>query len=69
MANRQLYNVFEQMHWLCFHLEFEHPGDPDLPCTDPSCIVWHLEVYRSKLRDMHLDPDAVLKEAVRRRYE
>jgi len=30
-------DVFEGMHWLCFHLEFEHPGDPDLPCMDPSC--------------------------------
>ncbi len=23
------YDLFEQMHWLCFHLEFEHEGDPD----------------------------------------
>ena len=29
--------VFEGMHWLCFHLAFEHPGDPDKRCLDPSC--------------------------------
>jgi len=68
IANRELYDAFEQMHWLCFHLEFEHPGDPDLPCADPSCTVWQLEVYRSKLRDVDRDPDVVLEEAVHRRY-
>jgi hypothetical protein len=32
------YEVFERMHWLCFHLEFEHGDyDPDEPCEDPSC--------------------------------
>ena len=31
--------VFEGMHWLCFHLEFEHPEDPDVPCGDPTCHV------------------------------
>ncbi|MFZ5643668.1 MAG: hypothetical protein ACOY46_08775 [Bacillota bacterium] len=32
------YDVFEQMHWLCFHLEFEHGNyEPDEPCDDPSC--------------------------------
>jgi hypothetical protein len=25
------------MHALCFHLEFEHDGDPDLPCLDLAC--------------------------------
>lgn len=31
--------VFEQMHWVCFHFEFEHTGDPDDPCDDPSCPI------------------------------
>lgn len=32
------YDVFEKMHWICFHYEFEHDGyDPDEPCSDPSC--------------------------------
>jgi hypothetical protein len=40
VINRQLYaEVFEKMHWLCFHLEYEHPGDPDAPCGDPSCYL------------------------------
>jgi len=40
VVNRQLYaEVFEKMHWLCFHLEYEHPGDPDAPCGDPSCYL------------------------------
>ena len=32
------YHTFERMHWVCFHLEFEHQGDPDEPCGDPSCF-------------------------------
>ena len=67
-VNREHYSMFERMHWLCFHLEFEHPGDPDAPCTDPSCTVWQLEVYRSALRESGHDPDAVLNSAIARRY-
>jgi hypothetical protein len=42
VANLEL---FEGMHWLCFHLEFEHLDDagdnldPDEPCNDPSCPI------------------------------
>src|SRR4051794_1548869 len=32
------YQVFERMHWVCFHLEYEHSADPDVPCSDPSCF-------------------------------
>ncbi len=32
------YDVQERMHWLCFHLEFEHGDyDPDEPCDDLTC--------------------------------
>jgi len=31
------YDVFEQMHYVCFHYEFEHPGDPDLECDAGGC--------------------------------
>ncbi len=35
-------DLYEGMHWLCFHLEFEHVDvDPDEPCTDPGCY-WKL---------------------------
>ena len=68
-VNRALYaDVFERMHWLCFHLEFEHPGDPDAPCTDAACYVWQLEVYQQALRDAGVDPDAVMNAAITRRY-
>ncbi len=66
--NREQYTLYERMHWLCFHLEFEHEGDADAPCTDPSCPIWQLEVYRLALRDAGLDPDAVLSSAIARRY-
>lgn len=36
--SREFYEVFERMHWVCFHYEFEHgPYDPDCACRDPSC--------------------------------
>jgi hypothetical protein len=35
--NRGYYETFERMHWSCFHYEFEHEGDPDIACPDPSC--------------------------------
>jgi ferredoxin len=37
------FEVFEQMHWTCFHYEFEHQAagsaddDPDIACKDPVC--------------------------------
>ncbi len=62
------HHVFEGMHWLCFHLEYEHEGDPDLPCNDPSCRVWRLEVYESKLRELGLEPSDVLGAAVEKRF-
>jgi hypothetical protein len=32
------YEVFERMHYLCFHLEFEHGDhDPDEACGIPGC--------------------------------
>jgi len=30
--------VFERMHWVCFHYEFEHGDfDVDAACRDSSC--------------------------------
>jgi hypothetical protein len=52
--------VLESMHWLCFHLEFEHPGDPDLPCSDPGCFQRALQVYQAKLRELGVDPGDVI---------
>lgn len=67
-VNREHYELFERMHWLCFHLEFEHQGDPDAPCRDPSCPWWHIEVFRGELESLGRDPGTVLSEAVDRRW-
>lgn len=41
-VNKEQYDVFERMHWLCFHLEFEHGDyDPDEACDDSGC-PWSL---------------------------
>ena len=58
---------FRNMHWLCFHLEHEHPGDPDAPCAHPSCHVARPEIYAQALRDAGIDPQAVMREALARR--
>jgi predicted kinase len=37
-ASRDHYEVFERMHYVCFHYEFEHdPADPDDNCGVPGC--------------------------------
>jgi hypothetical protein len=37
-VNRESYELFERMHWVCFHFEFEHMGfDPDEECDAPGC--------------------------------
>jgi hypothetical protein len=66
--NAKNYDVFERMHWLCFHLEFEHDGDPDKACGDPSCPWWHIEVLKQKLSQLGLDPESVIDEAIAKRF-
>lgn len=68
-TNADHFDLFEKMHWLCFHLEFEHQGDPDSPCTDPSCPWWHIEVYERELRKLGRDPKAVIERAVQERFK
>jgi hypothetical protein len=36
-SNAEQFDVFEQMHYVCFHYEFEHQGDPDVECTAGGC--------------------------------
>ncbi|WP_157499639.1 hypothetical protein [Lysobacter sp. Root983] len=66
--NSDSYEVFERMHWLCFHLEFEHQGDPDRPCADPACPWWRIEVLHRKLAELGVDPDTAIKEAINERW-
>ena len=51
LVNREWYDVFERMHFLCFHMEFEH-GDhyPDQGCHVPGCPV--AETHANYLRDV-----------------
>ncbi len=63
VVNRDHYAVFEQMRWLCFHIVFEHDGDPDEPCRDPSCPQRHIEIFRWKLEQLGYDPTEVIFEA------
>ena len=71
--NQSHYDVFERMHWLCFHLEYEHMGpgfmnaDPDEGCDDPSCPWWQIEVFRHKLDELGYDTHEMLWEAARMR--
>jgi hypothetical protein len=36
-VNRDSYQIFERMHYVCFHYEFEHYGDPDEVCDAGGC--------------------------------
>lgn len=68
VVNASRYDVFEQMHWLCFHLEFEHQSDPDEECGDPSCPLWKIQVFRQALVAFGQDPDAIMGEAIKERW-
>lgn len=38
VRNREHYETYEKMHWVCFHYEFEHSSsDADTACADPHC--------------------------------
>ncbi|WP_354697253.1 hypothetical protein [Paraconexibacter sp. AEG42_29] len=36
-GEREQYDIFDRMHYLCFHMEFEH--DPDSDCGIAGCPV------------------------------
>jgi hypothetical protein len=37
-VSRDSYDIFERMHYVCFHYEFEHdPYDPDEACAAGGC--------------------------------
>lgn len=57
---RDDYDVFEGMHWLCFHMEYEHGSyDPDEPCDDPSC-PWNRFNHKNEHIFLH-DQSLVVK--------
>jgi hypothetical protein len=48
-ASREQFGVYEQMHYVCFHYEFEHdPADPDEQCHAGGCPSGALAGGRSK---------------------
>jgi len=67
-VNANNYDIFEQMHWLCFHLEYEHGDDPDKACGDPSCPWWLIDLFKDKLSQLDIDPETVIKEAIAKRW-
>ncbi len=68
-VHRNEYEIFEKMHWLCFHLEFEHDGDPDKMCDDPSCPWWHIQVLRDELEKLGFDPSEIISQAIVERWK
>lgn len=66
--SRQYYDLYERMHWLCFHLEYEHDADPDGPCGDPACPWWQIQVFSTKLAALGHDPQQILGDAITARW-
>lgn len=45
------FGVFEQMHYVCFHYEFEHdPFDPDEECDAGGCPSFDLNQPSKRFR-------------------
>jgi hypothetical protein len=50
-VNREQFEVFERMHYVCFHYEFEHdPSDPDEECNAGGCPSFKLDALPRQLR-------------------
>ena len=61
------YELFERMHSLCFHLQFEHNADVDAPCSDQSCPWFVIDALRRGLSEAGIDPAVTLMSAIARR--
>jgi hypothetical protein len=68
-VNASRYDMLERMHWLCFHLEFEHDSDPDEHCEDPACPWWHIQVFRRELQSLGRDPQKAIERAIAERWK
>ncbi|WP_198949900.1 hypothetical protein [Kineosporia sp. A_224] len=49
------YDLFEQMHYMCFHYEFEHRGDPDVECDAGGCPAAGLGLAPLRVRTEGVD--------------
>lgn len=51
-VNRDSYEIFERMHYVCFRYEFEHgPYDPDEECNAGGCPSSRLDAPAPPLRN------------------
>jgi hypothetical protein len=55
VASAADYEVFEQMHYVCFHFEFEHQGDPDVECVAGGCPAAGISLPSRLIRTEALD--------------
>jgi hypothetical protein len=69
LKNKDNYETFEKMHWICFHFEYEHTVDSDEPCNDPSCPWWHLEIYKNKLIELNINPEKLIENKINERFK
>ena len=62
VINRDQFELFEKMHWLCFHLEYEHDADPDEPCADFASCPWRrIKFLKKEVVRLGGDPQPVIK--------
>lgn len=54
-ASADSYDVFEQMHYVCFHFEFEHRSDPDIECAAGGCPAAGIRVASRSVRTGGVD--------------
>lgn len=36
---KEAIEIFENMHWRCFHMVYEHLTAENVRCSDPSCPI------------------------------
>jgi len=63
------YEMFEGMHWLCFHLAYEHTGSPDEPCDSRLCPIWHLKILKEHLVSSGENPESIINDAVEKHWK
>ena len=63
------HETFEGMHWLCFHLIFEHVGDPDEPCESRLCPIWHLQILKEHIEKSGQNVEEIINIAVEKHWQ
>ena len=63
------YEMFEGMHWLCFHYAYEHSEkDPDIPCDSRHCPTWHLEILKRYAVSKGDNPEEIINKAIEKQW-